>query len=128
MSSLTVGRESVQLVDTWEGRGSVQLLQGDKVHVHYEIDLWRIADNAIVGRGYIEGDVEAMLGLRKAQGPLTLSLADGVSLNAIVVERGGGRTWTAIYVPRPIPDVIPAVWPTNSAGQRATAQSMRAAA
>ena len=118
----------MQLVDTWEGRGGLRLLQGDKVDIHYEIDLWRIADNAVVGRGYIEGDAEDMLALRKSQGPLMLSLADGVSVNAIVVERGGGRTWTAIYVPRPIPDVIPAVWPTNSVGLRTTAQSMRAAA
>jgi len=41
----------VQLIDTWEGRGSVRLLQGDKIDIHYEIDLWRIADNAIVGKG-----------------------------------------------------------------------------
>ena len=118
----------MQLIDTWEGRGSVRLLQGDKIDIHYEIDLWRIADNAIVGRGYIEGDVETMLAVRRAQGPLTLSLVDGVSLNAMVVERGGGRAWTAIYVPRPIPDVIPAVWPSNSVGQRTTEQPLRAAA
>ncbi len=101
----------MQLIDTWEGRGRVSLLQGDTVAIRYEIDLWRVADNAIVGRGHLEADENAIRTLRSVRGPISLSLSDGTTLNAVVVDRGGGRTWAAVYLPRPIPELIPAAWP-----------------
>jgi hypothetical protein len=68
----------------------------------------------VVGRGQIEGVAEAMFGVDKAPGSISLSLSDGTSVDAVIVEHKAGRSRAGIFVPRPIPNVIRAVWPSMS--------------
>jgi hypothetical protein len=106
----------VELVDTWEGKGRVRLAPGHSAEISYEIDLWRVSEHVLIGKGYIEGPVDAMFTLSLSQGPISLTLSDGSSVNAMVTERGAGRSWAKIYVPRPLPEPIPTPWPTLGAG------------